>query len=302
MSYLFFSLCALYWCLCFLQILGIYWFNRVWARGLPIIDKRYPQFVVVEAAAVCFNLAVFLPALISAAYGYPEISGEWWFHLCRGLNIPNLLIVPCIEICRIWLIPYDLQYLNSWRNQQWKTEIDASYAEKDWYLRNRGKWGNRQYVVRLGFVFYTVATTVALVTFFIDIVIGVGGLATIPLSIAMLTLTLIPLYLYMKTPRNLQDQCLFQFEFEVTAVVFTIGLFSWISTIILHRFVSPTVGITLGGCTTVICNIMPSILSTLVIPHKVNSMSEWNGQAKTLRIKIKETSDNFNQKIERNIE
>ena len=298
--YLFFSLCSLCWSMCILQILGLHRFNRVWARELPIIDKRYPQFVVAEAVVVCVNLAVFLPALISPVYGYPDIAGEWWGHLCIGLYLPNFLIVGCIEVCRIWLISYDLQYLNSSRHQQWKTEIDASYAEKDWYLRNKGKWGNRQYIVRLGFVFYIIPTTLALLAHFIGIVTGVDsvfGLGMIPLGIALMILTIIPLYLYMRTPRNLQDQCLFQYEFKWSAIVFTVVIFCWIVSVVVRYLVNAHVGITFMSCISVICYVIPSFLSTLVIPYKVNAMSEWNGRAKTLRIEIKGTSDSFNQKL-----
>ena len=299
--YFFLSSCALYWCMCLLQILGIYRFNKVWARGLPIIDKRYPRFVMVEAVGVCFYLAIVYPALQSGGYGYPDISGEWWDYLRLGLIVLTALIVPCIEVCRLWLISYDLQYLNSSRHQQWKTEIDASYAEKDWYLRNRGKWGNRQYVVRMGLVFYFIPTTLGSVLFLMDKFTGIGGFSVIPLGIGALVFNITPLYLYMKTPRNLQDQLMFHFEFKWTAFVFAVGVFGWIITgvlprFVLNRFSHPYVGLTLTGCITAISQVMPSFLSTLVIPYKVNAMSEWNGIT-TPRIDIKQSRGTFQDKL-----
>ena len=155
--YLYFFLSGTCLCMCLLQIVGIYFFVKL--RGLTIIEKRYPQLVVLEAVVTSLNFAVVYPIWISYGYEYP-ISAEWWSYLCLILSGYTYQIAPIIETCRIWLISYNLHYLHSSQNRQWNLQIDASYAEKDWYLQNRGKWGNEKYVVRLGFIYYIVASTV----------------------------------------------------------------------------------------------------------------------------------------------
>ena len=160
---LFFIVSAIFWCMCLLQILGIYVFNKYRLRRLPIIEKRYPRLVMMEAVVSCVMLGIIYPAyfsvIVTVVLGYPDIAGPWWSCLWTVTVEFTMQIAPVIETCRIWLISYDLQYLHSSKNQQWKTEIDVSYAEKDWYLRNRGKWGSKQYVIRLGFVYYIAAST-----------------------------------------------------------------------------------------------------------------------------------------------
>ena len=208
----FLILSAACWCMCILQIVGIVLFCRL--RGLTIIEKRYPRLVVVEAAVTCFNFAVMYPAWISYTYEYPDISAEWWPSLCLITFSITYQIAPTIETFRIWLISYDLHYLHSSQNRQWKSQIDASYAEKDWYLQNRGKWGNEKYIVRLGFTYYIVASTVVLT---VNIRMCINGDDTIDAAPHVFILSglfhfvhiFTPIYLYFKTPRKLQDQLLF---------------------------------------------------------------------------------------------
>ena len=160
---------------------------------------------MLSAVVTCLNLAIVYPSWMSNIYDYPDISGKWWLYLSLYLNFYASQIVPTIENCRIWLISYDLHYLQSSKNQQWKTEIDVSYAEKDWYLRNRGIWGNQKYVVRVGFTYWLI-TGVAynvLASLQNDLLFAVP-------AIWMFVNIGVPLYLYMKTPRKLQDQFLFQ--------------------------------------------------------------------------------------------
>ncbi len=62
-----------------------------------------------------------------------------------------------IEACRLWLISYDLHYLRS--SKQWKSQIDASFAEHDWYLHHRGTFGNKHYILRGVVKYYFFAAT-----------------------------------------------------------------------------------------------------------------------------------------------
>lgn len=207
---IFFVTSAVSWCMCLLQICGVYFFYNL--RGLMIIEKRYPRLVMLEAIVTMFVLAVIYPVSISAVYRYPDISWEGWQPLCVALSAFTLQIVPVIEVCRIWLISYDLQYLHSSKNQRWKTLIDVSYAQKDWYLQNRGKWGNKKYITRLGFVYYVVSSTVLLIATLLMVMreeYVYNAIVTGLRFIMAIVFMVIPIYLYVKTPRNLQDQFLF---------------------------------------------------------------------------------------------
>ena len=205
-----FIMSAVSWCLCCLQILGIFIFNKI--RGLLIIRKRYPRLVMLEAFVSAFNLAIVYPSIMSVQFGNPAISGKWWPSLNSGLRLCTAHICFTIEACRLWLIAYDLQYLHSSQNKQWKTEIDASYSEKDWYLRNRVKWGNQLYVTKLGFIYYiTTAFAVCTLEFVYEdvglhqwhVLLVQGMFFFVPMAI--------PIYLYIRTPRNLQDRFLFHY-------------------------------------------------------------------------------------------
>ena len=208
---IFFIMSAVSWCLCSLQIFGIFMFNKI--RGLLIIQKRYPRLVILEAFVSVFNLAIVYPSTMSFRFEYPAISGKWWGYTFQGLSLITSHICLIIEACRIWLIAYDLQFLHSSQNQQWKTEIDTSYAEKDWYLRNRAKWGNEQYVTKLGFIYYiATAIAVCIVEWLYSEDVGLQELHVLTLQGMFYSVpTAIPIYLYMKTPRNLQDRFLFHF-------------------------------------------------------------------------------------------
>ena len=202
---------TLCWCMCIVQILGIYLFNRL--RQLTIIQKRYPRLVIMEALASCWNLALMYPIYLTVVYDYFQIRWQWWPYLLDVINIYTVQIPATIETCRIWLISYDLQYLHSSKNQQWKTVIDASYAERDWYLQNKGKWGNRKYVIRFGAVYF-ILTNTALLPVSIAVRYFNSGYAYPFAARAIFSIVhvVLPLYLYVKTPRKLQDQFLFNYE------------------------------------------------------------------------------------------
>ena len=150
-------------------------------------------------------LLIIYPANVASYIFFPE-----WSLVIAGISSCTVHITVIIEAGRIWLISYDLQYLHSSKNQKWKTQIDVSYADKDWYLQNRGKWGNRLYVARLAIVYYLVTSTTGLTWELFN-----HSLLD-PLSISVLLMPFVlPIfllfYLYINTPRKLQDQFLFQY-------------------------------------------------------------------------------------------
>ena len=161
-------------------------------------------------------LSVVYPANSTFYYSIPVTSTTWWQYLRIGLVTYTLPIPVVTEACRIWLISYDLQYLHSSKNQQWKTVIDLSYAKRNWYLQNRGRWGNETYVSRLAFIYYIVTSTAIYTAIWLTMepmftphnepmAISVGNIAPFIVPVCIL------IYLYISTPRKLQDQFLFQY-------------------------------------------------------------------------------------------
>ena len=263
-------------------------------RGLLIIDKRYPGLVIPSAIVTCLNLAIVHPVLIWIIYNpeYDEIFGKWWFYLSISISNFTYQIVPIIENCRIWLIAFDLQYLHSSRNQQWKTEIDASYADKDWYLKNKGTWGDQQYVARVAFLYYIVTSTV----FTIVTVLGLDESMIAVQAIWTFVNIGVPLYLYMKTPRNLQEKFLFKFEFTWTIIIASTAPLLFIIGQVFIQTNSWTTGWTVLFVY-MMYSLWPSLLSTLLIPYKVSAMAEWNEAARTPKLKMQKSSCNFMQKL-----
>lgn len=210
----FFITSALSYCICLLQILGICLFNKYRIRGLLIIKRRYPRLVMMEAFVACWNLLITYPTNTSLQYSYfPLMFRKWWQYLSVGLTVYTVPITVVLETCRLWLMAYDLHYLHSSKNQCWKTVIDASFAEKCWYLRNRGKWGSQQYVIKSGFIYYITMTTAVLVmTYLVGPYFNFGAVYVLVFQGACLAVPLtIPLYLYAKSPRNVRDQLLFRY-------------------------------------------------------------------------------------------
>ena len=293
MLYLLFTIFAIFWCICILQILGIYRFCKL--RGLAIIDKRYPRFVVLEAIASCLTMSIVWPASLCQLYDYPVVWKGWPLYLCVGAACFTFQIVAVIETCRLWLISYDLQYLHSSKNQQWKTVIDTSFAEKDWYLQNKARWGNQRYIAKLGFIFHIITSTIAFIMA-PNLSFARGELFAVPTFVVFLVYVMVPLYLYMTTPWKLQDQYLFHYEFRVTAVAMTIILFGLliINTFWILGF-QTLIGMT--AALLVICASVPSLLSTLLIPHKISKMTEWNPEDTNLELERTGPSGTFREKL-----
>ena len=291
---LFFITSAVSWCVCLIQIMGICAFSRT--RHLLIIKKRYPRLIMLEAFVSVFNLAIAYPATM--AYQYEDydnnaLSAKWWPYLSTALNVYTAQITTIIEACRIWLISYDLQYLHSSQNQQWKTVIDESYAERDWYLHNRGRWGNKKYVARLGFIYYMITSSIVFVTNWTQSQLGIDQMHVFGLlGLCWFVPVSIPIVLYVKTPRNLQDLFLFHFEFKWSFIVMIIG--ASIGAIFLIIF---SIGLTTLAWTVLFIIMLYShtlsSLSTLVIPRKVSMMIEWDAEGPTAKVKMESSSGDF---------
>merc|ERR1719204_2098678 len=153
---LFVVLGTIAWCyvLGICQIYGFCHFRSL-RRRLVIIEKRYPGLVLMEAVICSVYLFVGVPLWLffrfDNEFGVGQSLGALRSVLFYVGPIVNIYCSHCLvetEACRLWLISFDLHYLSSSKGERWKSQIDASFADKDWWLRNKTKWGAKDFVFR----------------------------------------------------------------------------------------------------------------------------------------------------------
>ena len=277
-----------------LQVYGLYLFKR--NERLLIIQKRYPQLVMMESVACIIGLFVTSPLDYNTDIHAVTLSSSEMNQIIRYfgiviLSFTNYFIV-IIESLRLWLISYDLHYLSSSKNQQWKSQIDISYADKDWYLRNRGKWGSKQYIGKYAAIYFLVcSTTQAIVHVAIECsnrsIMWVYHCTNSAFSLPALFTVF---YVYFKTPKQLQDEFLFQYEFKRTMIIWATGFVFYAVSFWMEHIGYLRLSLTLTSLVTICSLYSPALLSTVWIPSKIRSMNAWNGKHKMMRLKQSKTT------------
>ena len=158
---IFFTITSICCILSVLQIFGIFIFGRL--HKLLIIQKRYPKLVMIEGSMAVVGLAIIIPLDFNRHMHVIQIPKGFWTYFSIIINAYTAHFVVVMETCRLWLISFDLHYLHSSQNKQWKSQIDKAFALNDWYLQNRGKWGNKLYVARWAMAYYLIASTCAMI-------------------------------------------------------------------------------------------------------------------------------------------
>eukprot|EP01084_Bolivina_argentea_P137312 241823_1 len=125
---------AIAYILAFIQIYGCYHFKSI--QSLLIIQKRYPQLVLIESYVVIVYLTISVPfwtnsnykatnfGLSPSQYSIFEVITAHW------MVTPVYHFILIIELSRLWLVSYNLHYLHSSKNQQWKSQIDHTFTQK----------------------------------------------------------------------------------------------------------------------------------------------------------------------------
>eukprot|EP01084_Bolivina_argentea_P037132 68638_1 len=130
-----------------LAIIQTYAFCRFKSiQNLVIIQKRYPKIVITEAIVTIFNLLIAIPLwtnmfIQGTSFGIKSAE-PFFFYWASGFALWTTQFIIIIEATRLWLVSYNLHYIQASKNKQWKSQIDASVCEKDWYLKNRNTYGN----------------------------------------------------------------------------------------------------------------------------------------------------------------
>ena len=270
------ALCTV--CLAFMSgILQIYACCKfISLRSMLVIQKRYPKLITIEAIAVIIYLILVVPFYMNSTGHYTNFGNK---NLEKYLWGPRSIAFLCfcpmqhliwwLELSRLWLISYNLHYLNALKNEKWKSQIDANIANNDWYIRNKNKYGNARRVVPVAMIWWLVIVTLIDIGYYFDFRLG-----TVINSIFYLQGVAIAVFIYYRC-RNyyiLQDNLLFYYEFKATMTIWLVllPLFFIGATI---RFVSlettmQIISSNIIGFTAIFSLFAPSLLSTLWIPLK----------------------------------
>ena len=279
------------------QICAFYRFFSL--RSLMVIRKRYPKLILTEALAVIIYLLITLPFYYNSKSEYIDFgSNSSQIYLWGSRSIAFLCLCPMVflitglEISRLWLISYNLHYLNSSKNEKWKSQIDTNIANNDWYIRNKNTFGNQKKVIIAAISWSVLVGIIVDVGYYLNY--DIGNLIN---SIFLLLAMCIAFYIFYqcRTYKNLQDNLLFYYELRVTVSIWGIGLILFVITAILEFAAASKKGMltitdNLYGYNAMLTICLPSILSTLWIPHKLITSHKNRRQALVRHIEMSVTA------------
>ena len=223
----YFSVVAISYITGFIGIFGLFFFKKF--QRLLIIQRRYPKLVIMETVVCVIGLFTSLPLDYNSTMRAVRFSSSDLNQIITysGIFISSFtaFFMLVIEALRLWLISYDLHYLSCSKNSQWKSQIDTSYADKNWYLRKKSTWGNQLYLGKYVFIYFLVfSTSKAIVHSGIEAMYRGNLWIYHSANIAYATPAVLTVfYVYFTTPKHLQDQFLFQYEFKRTMIIWGIG-------------------------------------------------------------------------------
>eukprot|EP01083_Nonionella_stella_P093740 262820_1 len=147
----------------------LYYLRRFYRRKDELfISIRYPRLVLITCILTVIT-SIVLSSLNSLILISPLKHTHHSIHklVASIQNAVSCLLLYSINwlfITRVWLMSYDLHYSNSNVNKQWKSHLDPSLIDKDFWLKHKQKCGSITYVSRLTFVANCIFTTLSVVT------------------------------------------------------------------------------------------------------------------------------------------
>eukprot|EP01084_Bolivina_argentea_P044526 81932_1 len=276
--YTWISLCVLTFILGILQIYAYHRFTTI--QHLVIIQKRYPTIVKVEAIAAVFLAFITIPIWSNDSFKATnfgiEGSEEYLYEIGTILTVLNMHFIADIEVGRLWLISFNLHYLHASKNQQWKSQIDHSFAQKDWYLKNLKTYGNKKYVITRVFIWFVISTAIPLILFYT--VFGFTHLHWYGLVDALFYSipVIIIIYTYYKCPKDANDNFLFHYEFRITVTIYGLSLIAYFINQIVFFMGFIVINHSINTLLAMFVAAPPSLLSTVWVPRKILSLKTWN--------------------------
>ena len=267
------------------QVYGLYYFKSI--RHLLIVQKRYPNLVILEAIACIIHCSIMVPlrsyeVMQATNFGFSASGTQSIYTVGLAIPLLTFYFVPNLELSRLWLMSFHLHYLQHSKNEKWQSQIDRNAAINDWYIANKNTFGNPKFVIKRSMIYYIVSTSIISITFvsfpqhhrlfFVTRLIN-GTLGGIPVFIA--------LYIYWKCPKHIEsnDNFLFHYEFKATILIYLMLVVIYVISS-LFRFLEPKHmwGISIWLIWLIV--VFPSLLSSLWIPKKILSTETWGKQNK----------------------
>ena len=277
---IFFVITAVCFVIGCLQIYGFHRFRSL--RHFHPVQKRWPKLVQFECIACILSLFIGVPSLTNVELnviknGFTHTAATIMTVSPRILNTSLAHFIIDIEACRLYLMSYSLHYLSSSKNCKWKSQIDHSFAEKDWYLRNKHKFGNPRYVIKRVGIYYVLSTAITVSAYTYARIVHLEYLYIADLTNAVLFIIPVAVinFTYYKTPSQCNDNLYFYFEYRITALVVSTGFIIYVSGAVVESIGFILMGFVLSMIASVYTLSVPSILSVVVIPFKIEHEGLW---------------------------
>ena len=258
-------------------VYGLFYFQSL--SNLLIVKKRYPNLVKAECITAIFYCFIGLPIWFNAQLNATDFGISNSQNILRPLAgilavFTNNIILNT-EACRLFLLYFNLNYLHSISNEQWKSVIDHSFSKKNWYLLNASKYGNTNYVLLRGY-FYCFAASIVVSVFIAGFDAKYYSQGQILNSLTVSVPIFFIIYTYVRCPKKIVDNFLFQYEFRATTFIFFSGLLMYVGNIILKSFEFHTLNATITAFVALYTFPIPSLLSTIWISYKIKSNKIWS--------------------------
>lgn len=241
-------------------------------RSLFIIQKRFPTIILVESIVVITFLLIVFPFWVNTGI----IAVDLGDLMMDVVSIPYLsgtffiFLISLLEFSRLWLMSYNLHHLNASKNEMWKSQIDTNIINKNWYIRNKKRYGSQRNVLIVALIYCVLVTVVVDISYVIDW--NIGTLANLFCFSTIVTAIFVIFY-QIRSYNYLQDNLLFFYELKITVGIWAIGVCIFVIAELVRFIFSKSKAVWLIaniintiGALCALCG--PSLLSTLWIPHK----------------------------------
>ena len=117
---------------------GIKKFTKI--KKLIIVKKRYPNVIYFEGILALSDVLIYFPVQFLFLCHFSFINNEFHVIISRILypiqSILGIGIMWC-EGVRLWIMFYQLKYINSIDNGHWKSEINSNDINYNFYIHNK---------------------------------------------------------------------------------------------------------------------------------------------------------------------
>eukprot|EP01083_Nonionella_stella_P187131 686921_1 len=254
------------------QLYGLYGFYSI--QHLVIIRKRYPKLVMIEAIAVIFLCLLVIPLwynILLNAIGLNEyVNVIGWITIA-----PTNHLIANTEACRLWLMSFNLHYLHSSKNKKWISEIDHSFADKDWYMINKNTYGNRNYVISRVVIYYVIAASIS-TSCFLYFHLDALHLSTLIDGLLFSFPVCCIIYTSFKCRKHdSNDNFWFHYEIKLSTIIYSTGFVFYFITTLVQYLGFDLLHVVFLFLLSIYTMMSPSLVSTLWIPQKILSNETW---------------------------